>query len=210
MNNCKPCSRGIAALFLLFFSFSAQATEKQLIAYFPEWGVHLQPYFVKDIVSSGSAERLTVLNYSFVIPAPGPDGDVVCTLDDPEAAYQQWYDGAMAVDGAEDTVGDSVRGHFNQFRKLKAVYPDLKIVVALGGWTGSVWFSDAAADANARQVFVASCIDMFLDGNLPLANGAGGMGAEQPAFLTASISIGSTRSPVTIPAHTTAATMTST
>jgi GH18 family chitinase len=182
MNNCKPYSWGIATLLLLFFSFAAQATDKQLIAYYPEWGVHLQPYFVKDIVSSGAAERITVLNYSFAIPAPGPDGDVVCTLEDPEAAYQQWYDGTMAVDEVADTMGDPVRGQFNQLRKLKADYPALKIVVALGGWTGSVWFSDAAADAISRQAFVASCIDLFLDGNLPLVNGAGGAGSATGIF----------------------------
>jgi chitinase len=169
-------------LLLLLFSFAAQATEKQLIAYYPEWGVHLQPYFVKDIVDNGAAERITVLNYSFAIPAPGPGGDVVCTLDDPEAAYQQWYYDSMAVDGVADTVDDSVRGQFNQLRKLKLDFPALKIVVAIGGWTGSVWFSDAAGDANSRQTFVASCIDLFLDGNLPLVDGAGGSGSAAGIF----------------------------
>jgi len=182
VNNCKPYSRGIATLLLLLFSFAAQATEKQLIAYYPEWGVHLQPYYVKDIVSSGAAELITVLNYSFVIPAPGPDGDVVCTLDDPEAAYLKSYHGAISVDGAADTTDDPVRGQFNQLRKLKAAYHDLKIVIAIGGWTGSVWFSDAAADANSRQAFVASCIDLLLDGNLPLVNGAGDPGSAAGIF----------------------------
>jgi chitinase len=65
---------------------------------------------------------------------------------------------------------------------LKVVYPDLKIVIAIGGWTGSVWFSDAAADANSRQAFVASCIDLLLDGNLPLVNGAGGPGSAAGIF----------------------------
>ena len=65
-----PIHRFSISLLLLLFSFASQATEKQLIAYYPEWGVHLQPYYVKDIVLSGAAERLTVLNYSFAIPAP--------------------------------------------------------------------------------------------------------------------------------------------
>ena len=50
-----PIHRFSISLLLLLFSFAAQATEKQLIAYYPEWGVHLQPYFVKDIVSNGAA-----------------------------------------------------------------------------------------------------------------------------------------------------------
>ena len=144
----RRCRMVPALLFLLtLLPLAAMAADgKQLIAYFPEWGVHLQPYYVKDLVSSGAADRLTVLNYAFAIPAPGPSGDVVCTLDDPEAAYQQPYDENMAVDGIADGIADAVRGHFNQLRKLKADHAGLKILVAIGGWTGSTWFSDAAAD----------------------------------------------------------------
>ena len=56
----------------------AQGTDKEIIAYFPEWGVHLQLYYVKDMVGNGSASRLTVLNYAFAIPTPARNGDVTC------------------------------------------------------------------------------------------------------------------------------------
>jgi chitinase len=185
----RRCRMVPALLFLLTLLPLAAiaAADKQLIAYFPEWGMHLpNPYFVKDMayghcdpsIDSGcasdgdAAARLTVLNYSFAIPAPGPNGDVVCTLDDPVAAYQQPYDAEMAVDGIADTDSDPIRGHFNQLRKLKADHAGLKILVAIGGWTGSTWFSDAAADEASRAAFVASCIDLFIDGNLPAVDGS--------------------------------------
>lgn len=174
--------QGFLALFTICLSLATQAADPQLIAYFPEWGVYQQPYYVKNLITSGAAARLTVLNYAFAIPAPGPNGDVVCTLDDPEAAYQQTYDASMALDGVADTGANSLRGHFNQLRKLKQAFPNLKILVAIGGWTGSTWFSDAAIDATSRQAFVASCIDTFLNGNLPVVNGSGGTGSAAGIF----------------------------
>ena len=181
------------SILMIFFAapMVAQTADKEVVAYFPEWTVHLfQPYHVKDMVDNGSAEKLTVLNYSFVIPAPGPNGDVVCQLDDPDAAYQMEYSDALSVDGEKDsdraTMHQNVRGHFNQLRKLKLALkeknPNLKILIALGGWTGSTWFSDAARTQDSRAAFVASCIDMFIDGNLPNDNNAGGQGAASGIF----------------------------
>jgi chitinase len=44
------------------------------------------------------------------------------------------------------------------------MYPDLRVVLSLGGWTGSTYFS-AAANDNNRAAFVKSCIDTFMRGN---------------------------------------------
>ena len=61
-----------------------------------------------------------------------------------------------SVDGVGDIWGEPLRGHFQQLRKLKALYPDLRVNISLGGWTGSKYFSDACADAgkprDARRV----------------------------------------------------------
>lgn len=183
-----PADRSRAVLFIallpLLFAAPvfAQSPEREIVAYFPEWGVHLQPYYVKDMVGNGSASRLTVLNYAFAIPAPDGNGNIACRMDDPYAAYRQVYDAGMSVDGSPDSAVQSLRGHFNQLRKLKLLYPDLKIMVAIGGWTGSTYWSDAALTAGSRQAFVASCIDMFIQGNLPAADGAGGPGAAAGIF----------------------------
>jgi GH18 family chitinase len=160
----------------------AQA-QTQNIVYFPEWGVHLQPYYVRHIQDSGAADQLTVINYAFVVPAPNAAGDVVCQMDDPVAAYQQLYTAAMSVDGIPDVddAGQPLRGHFNQFKKLKAEHPHLKVLIAIGGWLGSVWWSDAATP-ESRETFVASCIDLFIRGNLPVAGTAGGVGVAAGVF----------------------------
>ena len=48
------------------------------------------------------------------------------------------------------------------------------MLISLGGWTLSKWFSDAALTPDSRRTLVESCIDLFIKGNLPgLAAGAG-------------------------------------
>jgi GH18 family chitinase len=169
---------------ILTLPVSAQSEAREVVAYFPEWAVRLQNYWVKHIAESPSATELTVINYSFVIPGPDATGDVVCQLDDPDAAYLMAYDGDMAVDGNADTAEQALRGHFNQLRKLKArpEFTDIKILIAIGGWTGSTWFSDAAATPQSRATFVQSCIDMFIHGNLPEVDGWGGTGSAAGIF----------------------------
>ena len=55
--------------------------------------------------------------------------------------------------------------------------------ISLGGWTWSTHFSDAALHARLPQAFVASCIDLYIKGNLPvLDGGSGGAGAAAGVF----------------------------
>jgi chitinase len=154
-------------------------TAPQIIAYYPEWG----GYTARDLLLTGSAPRLTVINYAFGVPAPAPEGrEVVCSIEDPAAAYGRVYTAAESLDGVPDAPNQPLSGHFNQLRKLKARFPNLKVVVSLGGWTGSTWFSDAARTPQSRERFVASCIDLYVDGNLPALDGAGGEGAGLGVF----------------------------
>ncbi len=154
-----------------------------IVGYFPEWGVYRQPpYFVKNIVSSGAADKLTVLNYAFGLPKPDATGTVTCQLDDHASAYQRIYSANESIDGTPDDPYQPLRGHFNQLKKLKEMYPNLRIVVSIGGWLGSTYFSDAAATDASRSAFVASCIDLFINGDLPMHNNAGGKGIAAGIF----------------------------
>jgi chitinase len=128
----------------------------ELVGYFTEWGVY-SGYHVKNIKSSGSAGKLTRINYAF-----GNVVDARCQLGDTDADYQRFYSAAESVDGVADTSeAGALHGSFNQFSKLKRQYPDLKLLISLGGASWSGGFSDAALPAN-RVAFVKSCIDLFI------------------------------------------------
>src|SRR5687767_1492909 len=61
----------------------------RLVGYFIEWGIYGRAYFVKNILTSGSAGRLTHVNYAFanVAPRSAEDPTVVCKIADSWADY---------------------------------------------------------------------------------------------------------------------------
>ena len=147
----------------------------QVVGYFIEWGIYGRNYKVNDVKTSGSAERLTVINYAFGNVAPDSTGNVVCRLGDEWADYQKPWAAEESVTGEEVTWPRPILGNFQQLQALKQQYPHLKVLISLGGWTWSKHFSDAALTKQSRERFVASCIDLFIKGDIP-APGWGGMG----------------------------------
>jgi chitinase len=140
----------------------------QRVAYFVQWGIYARQYFVKNVATSGQAARLSTLNYAF----GGIAQDGTCTSLDTWADFQRPVGADESVDGVADAPGQALNGNFNQLRKLKQQFPGLRVVMSLGGFTGSTFFSDAALTPASRERFVASCLDLFIRGNLPSGAGA--------------------------------------
>ncbi|MEU3095203.1 glycosyl hydrolase family 18 protein [Streptomyces sp. NPDC006967] len=123
--------------------------DKINLGYFTEWGVYGRNYHVKNLVTSGSAAKITHINYAF--------GNVVngqCKLDDSYAATDKAYTADQSVSGQADTWDQPLRGNFNQLRQLKAKYPHIKVLYSFGGWTYSGGFGQAAQNPTA---FAKSC-----------------------------------------------------
>ena len=155
------------------------------VAYFTQWGIYGRNFKVKDVDQSGQAAKLTHLNYAFGnVNAQSRCFEAnAAGVGDAWADYQTRFDAANSVDGVADTFNQPLAGNFNQLKELKAKYPNLKVLFSIGGWTWSKFFSDAALPAN-RSAFVASCIDLFIKGNLPLIGGEpqGGAGSAFGVF----------------------------
>jgi chitinase len=152
-----------------------------VVGYFIEWGIYGRNYKVKDVETSGSAERLTAINYAFGNVAPDGAGNVVCKLGDEWADYQKPWTADESVTGEEVTWPRPILGNFQQLQALKALHPELKVLISLGGWTWSKYFSDAALTKESRERFVSSCIDLFVKGDIP-DPGWGGMGGPGSAY----------------------------
>ena len=176
--------RNIITILLIFVSFqhTATAQKKEIIAYFPSWGAAQEHYYIRNIEVCGSANKISVLNYAFVIPDSVSPGNIGLKFMDPYFDYQQFYTAEMSVNGIADDSTQALRGHFNQLRKLKSMHPRLKVVVSVGGWTGSTYFSDAARTAESREKFVNDCLDKFIYGNLPVVYSTGGKGVAKGIF----------------------------
>ncbi|MFD0369002.1 glycosyl hydrolase family 18 protein [Streptomyces sp. NPDC059071] len=125
------------------------------MGYFTNWGVYGRNYHVKNIVTSGSASKITHINYAFGNVTGGK-----CTIGDAYADYDKAYTADQSVDGVADTWDQPLRGNFNQLRKLKKAYPHIKVIWSFGGWTWSGGFGQAVQNPTA---FAQSCYDLVED-----------------------------------------------
>ncbi len=163
-------------------------------------------------VSSEGGRNLTHLNFSFgniagsekKIEAArargvrGLEGVVPYTCfisDEPDLAYGEsdtagaaeedflrLFSAEESVAGVADTKEQALAGQLNQLRQVKQLFPDLRVLLSVGGWTWSKSFSDAVATRARRVNLAASCIDLWIRGNLPVIDGRGGPGAAADIF----------------------------
>src|SRR5208282_6671663 len=107
------------------------------------------------------ADELTHLIYAFgnVTPTASP----ACAVADPLAAYQ---DATLpSVTGKPYTA--PLFGNFGAIQQLKALHPNLTVLISLGGQAGNIaGFTNAAGTGAGRAALAASCIDMFVKGNI--------------------------------------------
>ncbi|MFI6288161.1 glycosyl hydrolase family 18 protein [Streptomyces sp. NPDC051018] len=125
------------------------------MGYFTNWGIYGRNYHVKNLVTSGTAAKITHINYAFGNVQGGR-----CTIGDSWADYEKAYTADQSVDGVADTWDQQVRGNFNQLRKLKKQFPHIKILYSFGGWTWSGGFTQAMQNPAA---FAQSCYDLVED-----------------------------------------------
>jgi chitinase len=150
-------------------------------AFFANWDRYGRGYLVHQI----PADRLNVIDYAFATVTPQGQCGLTDTWSDYQAPTRSSTDSVNGVADDPSNLDQHLFGNFNQLLQLKAAHPGLRVEMSIGGWTGSTYFSDAAATAASRKAFVASCIDLIIDGNLPTGGWppqAGGPGAAAGLF----------------------------
>ena len=163
----------LSAIFAMLFTLTlpAQAQRpngqgKILAGFFEEWSIYYAGYNLATLESNGSAAKLSHLIYAF--------GDVSASASDPSTntcviadAWADFENNALPpVGGIADTW--PLFGNFAEILKLKQLHPNLKTVISLGGAGAAeaAAFSTAASTAAGRQALAASCINMFVVGNV--------------------------------------------
>lgn len=174
----KPSARILLILLLAALPLSAQqssrpddddrdrdAAHHKIVGYFPQWGIYggypFGSYFVKNIVTTGSARRLTHINYAFANVVNNQ-----CASFDTWADYQVPFTADQTVNGQADSQDpNAFVGNFHQLQELKKLYPQLHIVISIGGGSLDPSLFSAAAQPANRKAFVQSCVDMFINGD---------------------------------------------
>src|SRR6266700_1240284 len=148
----------------------ARAAGFQTVAYYDQWGIYGNAYYLRNVDRQGVASKLTTLIYDFENIDPSgltcfeaikasdaqneQDPNAGDGAEDAFADYQKSFDSSISVDGVGDVFSQPLKGNFNQLKKLKARHPNLRILLSLGGWTYSKYFSDVALSQASRQKFV--------------------------------------------------------
>ena len=124
---------------------TAPASGEVVAGYVASWKAGRDGQRIKDL----PAHKLTHLLYAFgVVSAEG-----VAELADP-CVDTGVCDGGNA---AADVSG----GNFAELAELKGSSSQLRVLISLGGWSGSKYFSVAAATPVSRTRFAQSVIDTF-------------------------------------------------
>lgn len=142
---------------------------KILAGYFEEWSIYGANYNVADVQNSGIANKISHLIYAFAnVSANGQ-----CAIADSWADYQ---DPSLPSVNGQPYTGP-LYGNFAALLQLKQLHPNLRIMISVGGASAAnaANFSYAASTPALRSQFVASCIDMFISGNVAQGVSAAGL-----------------------------------
>lgn len=139
---------------------------KILAGFFEEWSIYYADYNLANLESNGSAAKLSHLVYAFanVTADPSNPSNDTCAIADAWADFETPY--LPPVGGIPDVW--PLYGNFAEILKLKQLHPNLKTLISLGGASAAntTAFSVAASTATGRHALAASCINMFVVGNV--------------------------------------------
>ncbi|MBC5746581.1 S-layer homology domain-containing protein [Dysosmobacter sp. NSJ-60] len=151
---------GLAALCLLLlvpgvhtYARGSGSTGGEVVGYYAGWAAY-QGYTPDQL----PAEKLTQINYAFA--------EI-----DPVA-------GRIALGDEPNDLKN-----LKALRKLRSQHPHLKLLISVGGWSDSQYFSDVASTQARREKFASSCVDFVvehgldgvdLDWEYPVSGGAPG------------------------------------
>lgn len=143
-------------------AFADDDGHKVVGGYFEEWSIYFANFNVANLQNSGVAASLTHLTYAF-----GGVSNTGCFIADSWADYQSPY-----LPTLTGPYTGPLYGNFAALQQLKQLQPNLKVLISLAGAPG---FAAAAATDASRQAFVASCVDLFINGNVATGISAAGV-----------------------------------
>jgi len=159
-HSCRALVLGV--LTLVVFVVPSFGQKKILGAYFEEWSIYYAGYNIANLQQNGVANKLSHLMYAFANVTTTPAAG--CAIADSWADYQTPY--LPSVNG--QPYPGPMYGNFAAIQQLKGLHPNLKVLMSIGGASSSNTqaFQTAASTAAGRQALAASCIDMFINGNI--------------------------------------------
>lgn len=134
------------------------ATKKNIVAYFPNWGIYNASHR-NMTVGMMPWDKITVINHAFF------EVDSSFKL----ASLDTFADFDKMMEHSEGWEANQLRGHFGEYKYYKNLYPNVKVILSVGGWTRGQNFHAMASTASNRAIFIQSVINFlktypFIDG----------------------------------------------
>lgn len=142
---------------------------KQVIVYFANWNLDGKAAEEGGEVASIPWDSVTMINHAFWATAPA-DGSTETSFErrsNGEAPRTEFkIVSTNAKMDYEDTNPSAVdpsmqRNHFAEYAAYSEKYPDVNIMISIGGWTACGYFSEMAYTPEGRTSFVKSCVDLI-------------------------------------------------
>lgn len=129
---------------------------KRVITYFPNWGIYNGAHQSMQ-VSQIPWEKVTCVNHAFFTI----DKEFNLVSTDPDADFDRIM--------AHGEGWGALNGHMAEYKYYKTQYPNVDIMISVGGWTRGENFHDMAKTPETRKKFINSCVEFlkkypFIDG----------------------------------------------
>lgn len=143
--------------------------KKQVVTYFANWNLGGKAADAGGEVASIPWDKITYINHAFwaVAPADGSTATSVEQRSSGEGARTEFTIVSTSPENDYGDVGKSEinpemeRNHFAQYAAYSEKYPNVNILISIGGWSASGYFSEMAYTPEGRASFIQSCIDLM-------------------------------------------------
>ena len=145
----------LSSMFLFSFPTKVEiASSKKIVGYFPNWGIYggHRQFYVDKI----PFDKITHLQVAFAgIYKKG--GKYIVKSSDAWADFDKPYG---------KSSNNKFKGNYGQLKKIRVNYPHISILVSIGGWTLSGYFSEIMkpavnGDTTSLDEFVKSSIEFM-------------------------------------------------
>ena len=137
---------------------SAVTKGKNVITYFPNWSIYNGSHQMM-LVGDMPWDRLTVINHAFF----------TVNKDFKLETTDVYSDFDKMMEHSEGWGADELRGFMGEYKYYKQIYPDVKVLISVGGWTRGENFHAMAMTKESRKIFIDSVVEFlkkypFIDG----------------------------------------------
>ena len=130
---------------------------KKFVVYFPNWGTY-NPNHQSISVGMIPWDKVTHIHHGFWQVSNNFKAETTDEWSDFQKADYGHGDGFYNANIPDDQLQN---GHFAEYRYYKQQYPNVKVLISIGGWTKGNNFHAMASSAANRAIFIQSIIDVL-------------------------------------------------